>query len=1483
MRHLPRRIVSLLTILLLLLPPAAALAEEPDAAPDLALAATAALTVLDVAAGADFSLALRSDGTVWAWGSNQESALGRDGADEPDAASAVKVLHLPRIKQIDAQGHQALALAQDGTVWQWGALASPWGTVHADQPELVLGISDIVQIAAGAEHSLALTSTGAVFAWGNNTYGQLGDGTREHRNPPVKVEGLPAVTAIAANDNTSVALAGGKVWAWGANQTALMGNRSYDDQLAPLQLATGRTAVSAVAVSDYEILMLEAGNLYRWPVDFDTPNAAQVEGLSGVTRIRAGASTYFARRSSGEWMAWGDNLWGKLGLGHAETQTTPVSVGLLTAVGGGVDHTLFATGAGVKASGLNDHGQLGDGSTQNAMLPVAVKDLPYDRSAPVWSGAFPSRLDVTAAAIQGVTYANIVWRGSQARDNDEVSAYRLYMDGTPVLDLRPTAREYQLPSFDTARPHHFELKAADPSGNWSEPVTADWSLVPSLAEAYAESYTLHLRFDRPLQGEAPRPDQFLYAIDGVTNGTASAVRYRPESGEVVMVLPDQVLPEQIVRFTIDGPFQDLNGVDLVYGNCPVSNRTIDTGAPVSPMQAWTSQDGTRIYVTFNRYLDRNSQPAAADFLIDVNGQRQPGPVAAEVFENMVTLELAAPVPADRLIWVGYAPGASEMRDVYDRPVGHFYRYTVQNRVKDLTPPVLQGARVRGNELLLVFSESLNETVQPPAADFRVSYNGGTAVAARTALVKANTVALTLPTAVIGGDVLTLTYKPGTKPLRDRVGNTVVPFENQRVINATADLDLLSAVADGLTLTLTYAGPLETGSVPPAGSYTVRVGTQKGKTPAKAAIAGSTVVLTLASRVLEGESVTVDYRPLGKPVQSAEGLLAGRLTAQAVENQTTAPHLISAWSDDRFLTLTYDQQLNPDVVPAVADFVVLINGLRSSVGAIRIEGDQVIIRLLRVGTGATVTVGYTPGKKPLQDLTGDLAGAFAGYQVDNQSMIGDGAVPVLTGATVDGARLALTYDEPVFTGGVALSNYAVTVGSGPAKAPVNITVDGSSAVLTLAVPAAEGDTVTVEYKLGSKYLQDAAGNPAQPFTGLAATNVTVAPTLFAAYAQGNKVTVHYTETLDPTSLPAVSAFTVLVGGNKVAVKKVAVDESRAVLTLARVVTADESLTVQYNRPASRGLRDLTGTLVPSLPVTNVDNQTVTPPLDDAEVTGNLLSLVFLARLDPTSIPSTSSFVVKANGVAIGVSKVRIYDQVVELKLARVVGDGSTVTVSYTGKGKPIQSWAAETADPFQDVAVENVPRHAALVEAWVDGNQVKLIYDEPLDPATTPASGTYQVMSGSAKVPVTKVTVLANWVMLTLATPASEVDPVTVSYTPGKKPLYDVFGQPVGALPETEAIHVTMIPVLSYASHDGKLITLFFSEALNPAKVPSTKDFTLSVPGVSVTKVQISGFTVTLTLSQSVAGSDHTFSYRPGSVPLQGMTGAQVEAINNHPF
>jgi hypothetical protein len=166
-----------------------------------AAAVAAGGDVVQVAADGTYGLALRSDGSVWAWGFNERGELG-DGTNT-QRFTPVQVRSLTGvITQVAAGGRFSLALRSDSTVWAWGRNDHGQlgrGTVsdHEATPARVAVLNHVTKISAGGDFGLALRSDGIVFAWGANQVGQLGNGTTAENHVPVKIVGLSQVTGIS--------------------------------------------------------------------------------------------------------------------------------------------------------------------------------------------------------------------------------------------------------------------------------------------------------------------------------------------------------------------------------------------------------------------------------------------------------------------------------------------------------------------------------------------------------------------------------------------------------------------------------------------------------------------------------------------------------------------------------------------------------------------------------------------------------------------------------------------------------------------------------------------------------------------------------------------------------------------------------------------------------------------------------------------------------------------------------------------------------------------------------------------------------------------------------------------------------------------------------------------------------------------------------------------------------------------------------------
>ncbi|HEX7957129.1 MAG TPA: hypothetical protein VF508_09310, partial [Pyrinomonadaceae bacterium] len=195
-----------------------------------------------IAAGSGFALALKGDGTVWGWGDNSMGQLGN--ADAPAAKSAtVQVKGLSGVKAIAAGGSHALALKTDGTLWAWGANGGGQLNTGAwdDSPHYVplFVASDVVALAAGPGQTYAVKSDGTVWVCGYNFYGLAGQpSTVSHIPTLTKMQGLSNVTAVFSGEKNSFAVrSDGTLWAWGDNEYGQFGaGRGAQTNPTPVQV-----------------------------------------------------------------------------------------------------------------------------------------------------------------------------------------------------------------------------------------------------------------------------------------------------------------------------------------------------------------------------------------------------------------------------------------------------------------------------------------------------------------------------------------------------------------------------------------------------------------------------------------------------------------------------------------------------------------------------------------------------------------------------------------------------------------------------------------------------------------------------------------------------------------------------------------------------------------------------------------------------------------------------------------------------------------------------------------------------------------------------------------------------------------------------------------------------------------------------------------------------------------------------------------------
>jgi alpha-tubulin suppressor-like RCC1 family protein len=310
--------------------------------------------VVQVTSRYGHGLAVRSDGTVWAWGDNQFGELG-DGTTTTRLAPA-QVTGLTGVTQVAAGRFVSLALRSDGTVWAWGAngagqLGRGTTSDHEVTPARVTGLSGVVKISAGGYFELALRSDGTVWVWGDNEDGALANGTRTgYSAAPVKVAGLDNVTDIAAGfDASAVTRTNGisvakTVWTWGANGDGELGDGTLTWRLTPVQVTGLPVYIAGIAAGfRFTAVLGTDGKVWAWgddtagqlgnAPDYYHPVTRPVNTIGsgkGITQISAGDEHMVALVSDGTVLAWGSNSQGELGIGSTTPVTGPVQVTGLT-------------------------------------------------------------------------------------------------------------------------------------------------------------------------------------------------------------------------------------------------------------------------------------------------------------------------------------------------------------------------------------------------------------------------------------------------------------------------------------------------------------------------------------------------------------------------------------------------------------------------------------------------------------------------------------------------------------------------------------------------------------------------------------------------------------------------------------------------------------------------------------------------------------------------------------------------------------------------------------------------------------------------------------------------------------------------------------------------------------------------------------------------------------------------------------------------
>ncbi|MEG6612118.1 stalk domain-containing protein [Pseudoclostridium thermosuccinogenes] len=319
--------------------------------------------VISVSAGDGFTMAIKNDHTLWAWGSNTLYDLGNDGESNVNnmdkygreySYQTIPIKIMDDVEAVSAGYNHTMAIKTDGTLWAWGhndygqfgnnEIGNFSDEGHRIQTTPVKIMDDVASVSTAYRVTMIIKTDGTLWACGNNQYGQIGNGGSGIQTTPVKI--MDNVVSVSTSGYHTMAIKNdGSLWAWGKNEYHELGN--------------GKGGTISKKHEYYEDIYVQEPIYERKPVKI----------MDNVAAVSAGYGFTMAIKTDGTLWAWGLNDRGQLGNGgkgdikndNTVVQTKPVKImDNVASVSASQHHVLAVTMDGTLRSwGLNDSGQLG--------------------------------------------------------------------------------------------------------------------------------------------------------------------------------------------------------------------------------------------------------------------------------------------------------------------------------------------------------------------------------------------------------------------------------------------------------------------------------------------------------------------------------------------------------------------------------------------------------------------------------------------------------------------------------------------------------------------------------------------------------------------------------------------------------------------------------------------------------------------------------------------------------------------------------------------------------------------------------------------------------------------------------------------------------------------------------------------------------------------------------------------------------------------
>ncbi|MCR8844789.1 Ig-like domain-containing protein [Paenibacillus sp. SC116] len=407
-------------------------------------------------------------------------------------------------------------------------------------------------------------------------------------------------------------------------------------------------------------------------------------------------------------------------------------------------------------------------------------------------------------------------------------------------------------------------------------------------------------------------------------------------------------------------------------------------------------------------------------------------------------------------------------------------------VPDTVAPTLESVvMAKTNIIELTYNKELDGTSVPYLDNFKVTVNDEERPLSG-AHIYSNKVSISLQSGIAIGQVVRISYTQGIIPLKDRNGNRVASFSSRDVTNNIEESmsRITHAVVTGSLIQLTFNEWLKQVDARAISQFTVMV---DGIAYTPTSIQGgtsSTLTLTLGNVVTDGQVVTIQYQPGAYPLKDRYDANIAGFGPKYLRNSidTKSPILVSTHVDGTKVILSYNEGLNPDILPMKSHYSVLVNDKARYVDKVEVRSNQVILTLKSsvVSRNDLVTLSYVPGTQRIVDLAGNQAPEFSVIKVGNQT---DTSQPQLNKAYVSGDTVTLEFSKQLDNLSVpGQTSFSLRVDN-KTESIRSVRINNTMVTLTLFNAIDQAQSIKLTYSAPYAYpLTDMSGNKIRSFSG-----------------------------------------------------------------------------------------------------------------------------------------------------------------------------------------------------------------------------------------------------------------------------------------------------------------------------------------------------------------------------------------------------------------